>query len=67
MKNKKGASSADIAKKPYTIKAAAEHLSLSPRTIRRLIDDRVLRASRIVKGKLLIPAADVEKLVESTC
>jgi excisionase family DNA binding protein len=53
--------------KPYTIKSAAAYLNFSPTTIRKLIKQRVLRVSSIVPGKLLIPAADVENLVESTC
>jgi excisionase family DNA binding protein len=57
----------DRAGKPYTIKSAAAYLSLSDDTIRRLIKQRVLRVSSVVKGKLLIPASDVENLVESTC
>ncbi|MFL6519178.1 MAG: helix-turn-helix domain-containing protein [Chthoniobacterales bacterium] len=55
------------AKRPYTIKSAAAFLGLSDKTIRRLIKSGVLRASSVVKGKLLIPAADVENLVENTC
>ena len=55
------------ARKPYTIKQAAAYLSFSPNTIRKLIKDGVLRASTVVKGKILIPASDVENLVESTC
>ena len=52
---------------PYTIKTAAAYLNVSTKTVRRLIARRVLRASRINPRKFLIPAADVENLVESTC
>ncbi|MEY2520559.1 MAG: Helix-turn-helix domain [Verrucomicrobiota bacterium] len=51
---------------PYTIKSAAVYLSLSPSTIRRLIKKGVLRSSTVTQ-KILIPAEDVENLVESTC
>jgi excisionase family DNA binding protein len=51
---------------PYTIKSAAKYLSLSTITIRRLIARRVLRSSKVTR-KILIPADDVENLVESTC
>lgn len=51
---------------PYTVQSAAIYLSLSPRTIRNLIKKRVLRTSRITR-KILIPAEDVENLVDSTC
>jgi len=52
---------------PYTVKRAALFLGVSVDTVRRLVKKRVLRASRIVKGTTLIPASDVENLVESTC
>jgi len=51
---------------PYTVQSAAAYLSLSPRTIRNLIKKGVLRTSRITR-KILIPAEDVENLVNSTC
>ena len=52
--------------RPFTIKRASEYLDLSDDTIRRLIKQGVLRSSMITR-KILIPAADVENLVESTC
>jgi excisionase family DNA binding protein len=52
-------------RKPYTIKTAAEFLSLSTATIRRLVDKGVLRSSRITR-KILIRAEDVETLVDRT-
>ena len=51
---------------PYTVKTAAAYLSLSPRTIRNLIKSGTLRTSRVTR-KILIPAEDVENLVDSTC
>lgn len=55
-----------IKRPPYTIKAAAAYLSLSTKTISRLIKNGVLRSSTITR-KTLIPAEDVENLAESTC
>jgi excisionase family DNA binding protein len=54
------------ARKPYTIKAAAAHLGICTKTVHRLIKDGVLRVSTVLPRKFLIPAEDVENLVEST-
>ena len=51
---------------PYTIKSAALYLSLSTKSIRNLIKRGVLRPCTVT-SKILIPACDVENLVESTC
>ncbi|MFL6519176.1 MAG: helix-turn-helix domain-containing protein [Chthoniobacterales bacterium] len=51
---------------PYTIKTAAIYLSHSTKSIRNLIKRGVLRSSTVT-SKILIPAIDVENLVESTC
>jgi excisionase family DNA binding protein len=64
---KKKTKPADAARKPYTVRQAAAFLSLSTNTIRGLIKSGTLRASRICPRKILIPAEDVEKLVDTTC
>lgn len=49
-------------KKTYTLKEAAAALNLNPRTVRRLLDDGVLR--RIPgTSKPIIPASEIEKLL----
>jgi excisionase family DNA binding protein len=53
-------------KPPYTIKSAAVYLSHSTKSIRNLIKRGVLRSSTVT-SKILIPACDVDHLVESTC
>lgn len=56
-----------IRKPPYTVKSAAKYLNLSTDTIHALIRRGVLRVSTVNPRKFLIPASDVENLVESTC
>jgi excisionase family DNA binding protein len=60
------ATSKIVNKPPYTIKSAAAYLSHSTKTVRNLIKRGVLRSSTVTR-KILIPADDVEELVESTC
>ena len=50
----------------YTVQEAALYLRLSTKTIYRLIQRGVLRASTVTRKKM-IPAEDVEELVASTC
>jgi excisionase family DNA binding protein len=49
-----------------TIEEAAAALHVSPRTIRRLVNRKLLRACRAVRT-LLIPREDVESFVDRTC
>jgi excisionase family DNA binding protein len=49
-------------KKTYTLKEAAEALSLHPRTVRRLKDDGRLRTLPGT-SKLIFPASEIEKLL----
>lgn len=50
----------------YTVQEASVYLRLSTKTIYSLIKRGVLRASTVTRKKM-IPAEDVEKLVETTC
>lgn len=49
-----------------TVKEAAVALNVSPKTVRRLIGRKLLRASLALR-KVLIPTEDVESFIERTC
>jgi len=54
-----------ILKKCITIKEAAHQLSVSDKSIRRLIERGFLKPSRML-GKHLIPVGQIDKLLEET-
>lgn len=54
-----------LKKQTYTIREAAEYLSVSDDTIRRLVKRGVLRRSLAVR-KILISAEDVENFIAKT-
>jgi excisionase family DNA binding protein len=54
------------ASKFMTIDEAAAALNVSTKTIRRLIQRRLLRACKAVR-KILIPTVDVESFIQRTC
>jgi excisionase family DNA binding protein len=49
----------------YSVKEAAEILGVSEKTVRRLIDRRLLRVSRAIRH-LLIPRRELERFLEET-
>lgn len=49
-----------------TVDQAAEALCVSTKTVRRLVNRKLLRTSKAVR-KLLIPVADIESFVQRTC
>lgn len=49
----------------FSVKEAAEILGVSEKTIRRLINRRLLRASRALRH-LLIPRKEIERFLEET-
>lgn len=49
-----------------TVPEVAEALHVSTRTVRRLVDRRLLRTCTVVRH-VLIPTADVESFVARTC
>lgn len=53
---------AQTARLAYSINAAAAEIDISPRMLRGLISEGKLRATRIGR-RLLVPAAELEKLI----
>jgi excisionase family DNA binding protein len=50
----------------FTVQEAAQMLGVSDKTVRRLIDRRLLRASRALRH-LRIPKNEIERFLEDTC
>lgn len=53
-------------KPAYTIKEAALYLNISTKSVRRLIERKLLRTSKAL-AKVMILGDDVETLYERTC
>lgn len=50
-----------------TVSEAAAYLRIHPMTVRRMIREGKLKASQLVaKGRILIAATDIEKLLEKS-
>lgn len=50
-----------------TVAEAAAYLRIHPMTVRRMIREGTLKASQLVaKGRILIAATDIEKLLEKS-
>lgn len=55
----------DVPRMAYSIREAAEMLGVSEKSVRRLIDRRLLRPSRALRH-LLIPKKEIERFLEET-
>ena len=55
-----------MSRKFMTVQEAAEALNVSTKTIRRLVNRKLLRACKAFR-RVLIPTEDVESFVERTC
>lgn len=54
------------ARRPMTVREAADYLRVSPNTVRNLCHRNLIRYSKSLR-KWLLDAEDVEKFVERTC